>query len=105
MADDLEVPRRTIIDRVTARLADQERLFLLVGAPGAGKTVAARQVAAACADKVVLTHHGRMTDERSLNPADFLAALSDALARTVPGFAEARKRRILVRTGQLERAA
>ncbi|MEV6907071.1 AAA family ATPase [Amycolatopsis sp. NPDC051071] len=92
MADELEVPRRAIIDRVTAWLAGPERMFLVVGEPGAGKTVVARQVADACSSQVALAHYCRVTDERSLNPADFLATLSDALAGTVPGFAEARER-------------
>ncbi|MFD6071867.1 AAA family ATPase [Amycolatopsis lurida] len=91
MADEFEIPRRAIIDRVTAWLAGPERMLLVVGEPGAGKTVVARQVAAACSSQVVLAHYCRVTNERSLNPKDFLSALSSKLADTVPGFAEARE--------------
>jgi AAA ATPase domain len=100
-----EVLRRAIIDRVEEWLGGSHRLFLLVGEPGAGKTVVARQIVAAYGGELgsypmlrgvvlALAHFCRVNEEQSINPADFVAALSDALARAVPGFAQARERTV-----------
>lgn len=107
-AGEQEIPRRSIIGAIAAWLAGSERLFLLVGEPGAGKTVAARQVLAAHDDEhgsyavlraaeLAMAHFCHVHDERSLNPTDFVAALSDGLARTVSGFAEAREQSLVGR--------
>ncbi|GAA1031096.1 hypothetical protein GCM10009557_25310 [Virgisporangium ochraceum] len=97
------VPRYWALERMEAWLgAADPRVFLVTGAPGTGKTLLSAQLAhvrdavpraadypGLCAATVVLAHFCDANDERTLDPLDFVSALSNGLARHVPGFAAA----------------
>lgn len=97
------VPRHWVLERLEAWLGtDGPPVFLVTGAPGTGKTVLAAQVARLrdsvpraadypllSAATIVLGHFCDSRDDRTLDPLDFVSALSTGLAATVPGFATA----------------
>ncbi len=107
------VVREWVIDQLEGWLGenhDAPPIFLISGAPGAGKTAFMAQlmmllgdepIATGIADHaqlarrpalsgttLLLSHFCDPTNERTLDPLDFITSLSEALARTVPGFAE-----------------
>lgn len=97
------VPRYWALERVEAWLGTEEsRIFLVTGAPGTGKTLLSAQLAhlhdavpraadypRLSAATLVLAHFCDASDERTLDPLDFVSALSNGLAQHVPGFAAA----------------
>jgi len=95
------VERQRMFEAVDAWLTDTDSdLCLVTGPPGAGKSVFARQLVARLgappnagssplASKLCLAHYCDANDEQSLDPKEFIEALSRALVQAVPGFAAA----------------
>lgn len=97
------VAREWITHHLEQWLGTDERVFLITGPPGTGKTWYAAQLALQStrphpiiddfprllASTLVLSHFCDAADARTLDPGDFVAKLSQALAQRVPGFSEA----------------
>ncbi|MFE0156475.1 hypothetical protein ACFWY5_55755 [Nonomuraea sp. NPDC059007] len=102
--------RASVLDSVEAWLSEQgEPVFLVTGSPGCGKTTLVRELAhlhgGGLAEpgrypgiRVVLLARpyfcAMSGAEASLDPIDFVKALSESLAELVPGFADALVREI-----------
>ncbi|MBP2705456.1 hypothetical protein JOL79_16720 [Microbispora sp. RL4-1S] len=95
------VPRPWILARLDRWLREEDgRIFLMTGPPGTGKTWFAAQLVPPEDEReaqgghegrpeVVLAHFCDASDERTLDALDFVRALSGALARRIPRFADA----------------
>jgi WD40 repeat protein len=97
------VPRYWAMARLETWLRTEDsRIFLVTGLPGSGKTSFAAQLALFRHDilprdeypslssaELVLAHFCDSSNERTLDPLEFVSRLSQALAHRIPHFAEA----------------
>lgn len=93
--DEVIVGRAWAIDRIAKWLSgDDKPTFVLTGAPGTGKTSLMSQLSVMLDESdnlprrasLIHAHYCDTNNERTLNPLDFIAALSNALAEKVEGF-------------------
>lgn len=95
------VPRAGLLGRIDAWLGDdRSHLFVITGPPGTGKTWLSNQVVLAhrgelevpvphLASSVLATYFCDASDDRTLDPRDFVTELSRQLSIRIPGFADA----------------